>query len=99
MFQPGEKVLSVARLTEDGQITIPAEYRRSLALSDNSAFVLVRVGDALVLAPYDDQLAEVTGRLEAKLSDSGIEVEDLIAATTEARAEITREEFGEEDAR
>lgn len=99
MVDPGKRVFSLARLSEGGQVTIPAEYRRSLALSNNSAIVLVQVGDALVLAPYDDELAEVTGRLEARLSEAGLEVEDLIAAANKARSDITREEFGEEDPR
>jgi predicted nucleic acid-binding protein len=47
----------------------------------------------------DHDVAEVTGWLEARMSEAGIGVEDLIAAATAPRAEITREEFGREDGR
>lgn len=47
----------------------------------------------------DSDICEVTRRLEARLSEAGIGIEDLIVAATEARSEITRKEFGEEDAR
>ncbi|HWP43605.1 MAG TPA: AbrB/MazE/SpoVT family DNA-binding domain-containing protein [Blastocatellia bacterium] len=97
MANTGKKAISIARLSENGQITIPDEYRRALALSTDSSVVLVQVGDALVVAPYDDALAAVTSRLEAQMKDAGVDLEELVDAAKEARAEIAREEFGEED--
>lgn len=58
-----KKVLSLARLSEKGQLTIPAEYRRAHALERDSTLVLVEIGDALVLVPHDDVLSTVTARL------------------------------------
>ena len=86
--------LAIARLGPKGQLTIPAEYRQALALSSNTALVLVQVGDALVVAPQDEPLATVTQRLEAQMQQAGSNVEELIAAAAEARAQIVREEFG-----
>jgi predicted HTH domain antitoxin len=43
----------------------------------------------------DEALTAITQRLETKMQNAGGDVEDLIAAAAEARAEIVREEFGE----
>src|SRR5438270_10639454 len=86
--------LAITRLGPKGQLTIPAEYRHSLALSPDTALVLVQVGDALVVIPNDQALATVTQRLEATLQSAGGDVDGLIAAAAEARAAIVREEFG-----
>lgn len=94
-----KKVLSLTRLSEKGQLTIPAEYRRTHQLERDSALVLVEIGDALVLVPHDAALASVTARLEAALKGKSADADDLIAATSEARAEIVREEFGDDAGR
>lgn len=91
-----ETKLSIERLSEQGQITIPAEYRRALALSGDALIILVQVGDALVMAPYDGALTPVTERLEAAMQNSDVEVDDLIEAANQARADIIRDEFGQE---
>ena len=87
-------VIAVTRLSEKGQLTIPAEYRRAHALGRDSTLVLVEMGDALVLVPHDEALAAVGARLEAALRGAGASVEDLVKAAEEARAEIVSEEFG-----
>lgn len=63
-----------------------------------AAVALVQVGGALVIAPYDETFSAVTQRLEARLHAAGSDVEELITAAAEARAQIVREEFdvGEE---
>jgi bifunctional DNA-binding transcriptional regulator/antitoxin component of YhaV-PrlF toxin-antitoxin module len=86
--------LAITQLGARGQLTIPAEYRQALALSSKAALVLVPVGDALVVAPHNESFAAVTQRLETQMQQAGSDVEVLIAAAAEARAEIVREEFG-----
>lgn len=66
-------------------------------LTGGSTLTLVQGGDALVLAPYDNELMAVTERLEAAMDAAPSDVDDLIRAAEEARAEIVREEFGEEE--
>jgi len=87
-------VLTITRLGAQGQVTLPEEYRRNQGLSADTSLFLVQVGDALVIAPCDEEFAAVTERLEARMHRAGSDVEDLIAAAAEARAEIVREEFG-----
>jgi hypothetical protein len=75
------------------QLTIPVEFRCGLALTGVSSPAM-QVGDALMLAPYDKDLAAVTGRLEALMEAAASDVDDLIEAAADARGEIVREEFG-----
>ncbi|MDQ3684087.1 MAG: AbrB/MazE/SpoVT family DNA-binding domain-containing protein [Acidobacteriota bacterium] len=89
-----KKALSLARLSEKGQLTIPAEYRRAQALERDSTLVLVQVGDALLLVPHDEALASVTERMEAAMRGLGVSIDELVEAATEARAEIVAREFG-----
>jgi len=97
MSEANKKILSIVGLGEAGQLTIPAEFRRSLALTGGSSLALVQVGDALVLAPYDSDLMAVTARLEAAMEAATSDVDDLIRAAADARAEIVLEEFGEQE--
>lgn len=97
MQQTDKKTFSVVGLGDAGQLTIPVEFRRALALTVGSSLTLVQVGDALALAPYDNELMAVTERLEAALHAAPSDVDDLIRAAVDARAEIVREEFGEEE--
>jgi bifunctional DNA-binding transcriptional regulator/antitoxin component of YhaV-PrlF toxin-antitoxin module len=95
MGKTGQGVFSITRLGASGRLTIPMEFRRGLTGSADATVVLVQVGDALVIAPWDDALAAVAQRLETRMQNAGSDVEDLIAAAEEARSEIVREEFGE----
>jgi bifunctional DNA-binding transcriptional regulator/antitoxin component of YhaV-PrlF toxin-antitoxin module len=94
MAKTEQRIVSITRLGAKGRLTLPAQYRRALALSGDAALALVQVGDALVIAPHDEALAAVTQRLEAQMHRAGSDVDDLLAAAADARAEIVREEFG-----
>lgn len=89
-----KKALSLARLSEKGQLTIPAEYRRAQSLERDSTLVLVQIGDALVLVPHDEALFSVTARMEMAMRGLDVSVEELVEAATEARSEIVAREFG-----
>jgi bifunctional DNA-binding transcriptional regulator/antitoxin component of YhaV-PrlF toxin-antitoxin module len=97
MQQTDKKTFSVVGLGDAGQLTIPVEFRRALALTVGSSLTVVQVGDALVLAPYDNDLMAVTEQLEAAMDAAPSDVDDLVKAAVDARAEIVREEFGEEE--
>jgi bifunctional DNA-binding transcriptional regulator/antitoxin component of YhaV-PrlF toxin-antitoxin module len=92
------KVIAIIRLSEKGQLTIPADYRRAHDLGRDSTLVLLEIGDALVVVPHDDALAAIAARLEAALRGSNETVETLIAAAGDARRKILSDEFGEEGA-
>ena len=90
-----EKTLSMVTLSDTGQLTLPEQYLNTWPHGET--FMVMQVGEALVLVPQDEAFAAVTSRMEAALSKSGLSVNDLIAAADEARAEIMREQFSDLD--
>lgn len=96
MLETEKKSFTIERLNQQGQITIPDDYRRALDLSDGSAIAVLHVGDVIVLAPYDDEFAEVAGRLEVAMHDSGLTLEDMLDEAGKVRADIVKKEFGYE---
>jgi bifunctional DNA-binding transcriptional regulator/antitoxin component of YhaV-PrlF toxin-antitoxin module len=94
MEDTDKAAFSVTRVSPSGQITIPPGYRSAENLGPGTPLVAVQIGDALVLAPVDEELAAVTGRLEAALKASGQSVEQLIRAAASARADVVESEFG-----
>jgi bifunctional DNA-binding transcriptional regulator/antitoxin component of YhaV-PrlF toxin-antitoxin module len=95
MTTANANILSIVRLSEKGQLTIPAEYRREHDLERDSTLAVIQLGEALILAPIDEMLTAITERMEAAMRGAGITVEELMEDTLVARAEIAREEFGE----
>ena len=89
-----ENTISVLRLNEEGQLTLPIEYLRAQALTPESALVAIQVGEALVLAPYDEALAAATAPFEAAWANSGISQAEMLQALDELRQEIARDKFG-----
>ena len=43
--------LATTRLGEKGQLTVPKEYRRSMALDAGAPIAVVQIGNALLLIP------------------------------------------------
>jgi bifunctional DNA-binding transcriptional regulator/antitoxin component of YhaV-PrlF toxin-antitoxin module len=97
MSEVQKSTFTLARLGANGEIVLPKPYRDSERLTAGASLALVQVGDALLLAPIDDQFQSLTGRLEAAMDASGTSVEELIAAAAEARKEIVQEEFEDRD--
>ena len=94
MAQTEKNVLEITRVGDEGEITLPSSYRNAEHLGPGAVVAIVQVGDALVLAPVDDEFASVVDRLESALQAAGASIDDVIAAASIARGEIVLEEFG-----
>jgi len=79
------ELLATTRLGEKGQLTIPKEYRRSLALVAGAPFAVVQVGNALLLIPEQARFRELCDRVAKAFSNHGIEADDVLAALPKAR--------------
>jgi len=95
MSDTGKTAFTVTRVGPNGKITIPPEYRSAESLQDGTPLVAIQVGDALVLAPIDQELSAVTARMESALKAAGHSIEDLIAAAAAARADVAESEFSD----
>jgi bifunctional DNA-binding transcriptional regulator/antitoxin component of YhaV-PrlF toxin-antitoxin module len=91
MPAPDVSVLSVG---QNGQITIPVEFRREHALGRGGKVVAVRMGDALVVAPHDAVLESIAMRLEEAMKSAGQELAAVQAQALAERAAIVRKRYG-----
>jgi AbrB family looped-hinge helix DNA binding protein len=82
------EVLATTRLGEKGQLTIPKEYRQSLALAPGSPIAVVQVGNALLLIPEQARFRELCDRVAQVFSSRGMAPEDVVSRLPEARERV-----------
>jgi AbrB family looped-hinge helix DNA binding protein len=80
--------LATTRLGEKGQLTIPKEYRQSLALDPGSPIAVVQVGNALLLIPERARFRELCDRLARAFSSRGMTATDVLSTLPEARERV-----------
>jgi bifunctional DNA-binding transcriptional regulator/antitoxin component of YhaV-PrlF toxin-antitoxin module len=88
------ETIDVLNIGQNGQVTVPVEFRKDVSLGKGGKLVSVRMGDALVLVPQDSLLESISLRLQEAMKASGVTVEDLKAGLHEQRAEIVKERYG-----
>lgn len=90
---PQKSEVAVLSVGQNGQITIPAEFRKEHALGRGGKVVAVRLGDALVMAPHDAVLESICMRLEEAMKGAGYRPETLKAQALAERAAIVRKRY------
>jgi bifunctional DNA-binding transcriptional regulator/antitoxin component of YhaV-PrlF toxin-antitoxin module len=88
------ETIDVLNIGQNGQVTVPVEFRKDVSLGKGGKLVSVRMGDALVLVPQDALLESISLRLQEAMKASGVTVEDLKSGVLEQRAEIVKERYG-----
>jgi bifunctional DNA-binding transcriptional regulator/antitoxin component of YhaV-PrlF toxin-antitoxin module len=89
-----ESNIDVLNVGQNGQVTVPVEFRKDAALGKGARLLSVRMGDALVLIPQDALLESVSLRLQESMKASGVTVEELKSGLQEQRAEIVEARYG-----
>jgi bifunctional DNA-binding transcriptional regulator/antitoxin component of YhaV-PrlF toxin-antitoxin module len=90
---PQKSEVAVLSMGQNGQITIPAEFRKEHGLGRGGKVVAVRLGDALVIAPHDAVLESICMRLEEAMKGAGYRPETLKAQALAERAAIVRKRY------
>ena len=95
--------MSVAKKTytiqENGQITLPAEWRRRYGLKKGDAVVLKETEEGLLISPKEAQILSLLDEIGESLKAKGITLEELIESGREIRQELYDEKYaGESDA-
>ena len=78
-----------AQIDENGQLTIPDEYRAELGLVPGTAVTFVRVSTSLLVLPENTEFDSVADRLTDFFQSAGVGREDVLAEL----ARIRQEEF------
>jgi bifunctional DNA-binding transcriptional regulator/antitoxin component of YhaV-PrlF toxin-antitoxin module len=89
-----ETTIDVLNIGQNGQVTVPVEFRKEVTLGKGGKLVSVRMGDALVLVPQDSLLESISLRLQEAMKASGVTVEELKSGVQEQRAQIVKERYG-----
>lgn len=82
---PAVEFLASTRLGEKGQLTIPKEYRQSLALEAGAPIAVLQVGNGLLLIPEHARFRELCDRVTRVFSSHGMTAEDVLATLPVSR--------------
>jgi AbrB family looped-hinge helix DNA binding protein len=65
-------------MREKGQVTIPADIRESLHLSEDSLLSIARIGDGILLTPRPSVFEGVSAKFSKAAKEKGITLENLL---------------------
>ena len=78
-------------ITSQGQISIPAKFRKELGLEERKKALIKRVGDKLVVEPIEDFL-QLKGSLKHK-AIKGKSIQEIIDLENQAIEEAVVEDY------
>ncbi len=88
------KTSAVLNMGQNGQITIPVDYRKEHSMKGGDHLVSIRMGDALVLVPHDSIFEALSSRFEASMKAAGLTVDDMKQRTLSAREQMFEAHYG-----
>jgi len=80
--------LATVRLGKKGQLTVPKQFREDLGLRTGASFVLLRLGDGLILFPENRSFEQCCQKMSADLISLGLSAETILATLPEARKRV-----------
>jgi AbrB family looped-hinge helix DNA binding protein len=86
--------MSIVKLRERGQLTIPSKYRKDLNLEENDALNVIKVGDVLILTSKRMAGDKLTKEFEKTMKKKGISLDDLLDDLKEQRKKYNKETYG-----
>ena len=72
MLESSARPLGTIRVGENGEITVPASYRKKHKLSKGSEVLLLQLGATLMMVPVDPTLDRLCQRIQENLTKQGI---------------------------
>jgi AbrB family looped-hinge helix DNA binding protein len=91
--------LSITRIGEKGQLTVPKQFREDLGLGNGSPFAVLRLGDSLLLLPEQKRFEELCDQIREKLASAGVTDREALATLPEARKRVFARRYGKPEAR
>lgn len=84
-------------MQDNGQITLPVEFRKKYNLKKGDAIVFKETDEGLVISPREALVMKLLDEIGDTLKEKGITLEDMIASGKEIRQELIREKYGLDD--
>lgn len=86
--------LTTTHIGEKGQLTVPKQFREDLRLGTGAPFVVLRLGDGLILLPEQQRFEQLCQKMNAALTNAGLSPETLLATLPEARKRVFARKYG-----
>ena len=95
---PTLEFLAMTRIGEKGQLTVPTQFRKDLGLEAGAPFVVLRLGNGLMLLPEQQRFQELCQRVSSKLTASGLAPAEILATLGKARDRVYARRYGKRPA-
>jgi AbrB family looped-hinge helix DNA binding protein len=83
-------------IQENGQVTLPIDFRRRYNLQKGDAVVFKETEEGLLISPKEAQVMNLLDEISEGLKARGVTLEELIASGREIRQEIYDEKYASE---
>jgi AbrB family looped-hinge helix DNA binding protein len=87
--------LATTKIGEKGQLTIPKQFRDGQGLGAGAPFVVLRLGDGLILLPEQQRFHRLCEEISASLTKGGVSPEALLATLPETRQRLFERRYGD----
>lgn len=87
--------LSTTYLGEKGQLTIPKQYRNSLALEAGAPIAVLQIGNGLLLIPEQARFRQLCDSIAEVFARHDVTADDLLATLPETREQVFAELYPE----
>jgi AbrB family looped-hinge helix DNA binding protein len=84
----------LVRVQEKGQVTLPAEVRKSLGLKKGDLVAVTQTPDGVLITPQEVVAARALDRIGQILREQGLTLEEMIEGAREERGRIIEERYG-----
>jgi antitoxin PrlF len=81
-------------IQENGQVTLPIEFRRKYGLKKGDVVIFKETDDGLLISPREALAMKLLDEIGEALEERGIDLDELIESGREIRAEMLKEQYG-----
>ena len=85
----------MVRLRADGSLTLPPRALRALALPPRQEWMVLSMGQALLLVPSPSVVLDASQAIARILAEEGVTREELLADLVDERQQYNRERYPE----
>jgi len=93
-LQVAKKIYTIQ---DNGQVTLPIEFRKKYGLKKGDVVVFRETEDGLLISPREALAMKLLDELGDALKEKGISLDEMLASGEEIRKELIREKYGLEE--
>jgi AbrB family looped-hinge helix DNA binding protein len=84
----------LVRVQEKGQVTLPADVRRSFGLKKGDLVSVIQTEEGILIAPQQVIANRLLDQIGETLREKGLTLDELIESGREIRGTIVQEKYG-----